>query len=150
MDPAPTSLAPQLAAFPNAIELPVQWGDMDAFRHVNNVVYFRWFESGRVAHLQKLRGGRLRLDEPGPVLGRIDCRYRFPVTHPDTVVVATRFLSASGDRATLHHAVYSQRHQRLVAEGDALLVWVDLTTGQKAPIPPEMLAAMQRELTAAG
>jgi len=135
-----------LAHYPNQVELPVQWGEMDAFRHVNNVVYFRWFESGRVAHLQRLRGGALRLDEPGPVLGRIDCRYRLPVTYPDTVVVGTRFLSASGDRATLRHAVFSQRHQRVVAEGDALLVWVDLTTGQKAPIPPVLLEAMQREL----
>lgn len=135
-----------LDSFPNQIELPVQWGEMDAFRHVNNVVYFRWFESARVAHLQKLRGGPIRLDEPGPVLGRIDCRYRFPVTHPDTIVAATRIVSASGDRAVIRHALFSQRHQRIVAEGDALLVWVDLNTGQKAPIPPVMLEAMQREV----
>ena len=35
--------------FPVVIELPVQWGEMDAFGHVNNVVYLRWFESGRIA-----------------------------------------------------------------------------------------------------
>ena len=34
-----------LADFPVLIAWPVQWGDMDAFQHVNNTVYFRWFES---------------------------------------------------------------------------------------------------------
>lgn len=139
-----------LEAFPSRIELPVQWGEMDAFRHVNNVVYFRWFESARVAHLQRWRGGPMVADEPGPVLARIDCRYRLPITHPDTVIVGTRVLTASGDRATIGHAVFSQRHQRLAAEGEALLVWVDLSTGRKAPIPPNLLEAMKREIATSG
>ena len=36
--------------WPVTIELPVQWGDMDSFGHVNNVVYLRWFESARIAY----------------------------------------------------------------------------------------------------
>ncbi len=36
-----------LGKWPVTVELPVQWGDMDAFGHVNNAVYLRWFESRR-------------------------------------------------------------------------------------------------------
>ena len=38
----------QLENYPVVIEIPVAWGDMDAFQHVNNVAYFRYFESARI------------------------------------------------------------------------------------------------------
>ena len=46
MDAEPTDL---LAQFPIILTIPVQWGDQDAFLHVNNTVYLRWFESARIA-----------------------------------------------------------------------------------------------------
>ena len=49
-----TPLPAELADFPVSIELPVQWGDQDAFGHVNNTVYFRWYESARIAYLERL------------------------------------------------------------------------------------------------
>ena len=42
-----------LRGFPGIIELPVSWGEMDAFGHLNNVVYFRYFESARIAALER-------------------------------------------------------------------------------------------------
>src|ERR1700677_2939135 len=43
-----------LAGFSVAIAIPVQWGDQDAFAHVNNVVFFRWFESARIAYFRRI------------------------------------------------------------------------------------------------
>ena len=42
-----------LAGFPVILELPVQWGEMDAYGHVNNTVFFRYFESARMEYLRK-------------------------------------------------------------------------------------------------
>ena len=39
-----------LALYPVTLALRVAWGDMDAFQHVNNTVYFRYFESARIAY----------------------------------------------------------------------------------------------------
>src|SRR5687767_1167703 len=51
------------------VEIPVQWGDMDAFGHVNNTVYFRWFESARIAYFEKIGlNERMRRDRKGPIL----------------------------------------------------------------------------------
>ena len=43
-----------LANFPVTIQVPVAWGEMDAFGHVNNIVYFRYFESARIAYFEKI------------------------------------------------------------------------------------------------
>ncbi|MEX0586451.1 MAG: thioesterase family protein, partial [Pirellulales bacterium] len=70
-----------LADYPMSICLPVQWGDQDAFGHVNNTVYFRWFESARIAYLDR---PELRAAMPdsslGPILAAIRCDFRRQVT----------------------------------------------------------------------
>ena len=43
-----------LESCPVVIETPVAWGQMDAFRHLNNTAYFRFFESARIAYFEKL------------------------------------------------------------------------------------------------
>ena len=77
--------------------LTTSLGDIDLLGHVNNVVYFRWFESARIAYFDKVRmwefGETVGI---GPILHSINCRYRIPLTYPDTVSVGARVQPASG------------------------------------------------------
>ena len=50
----PRCYAPRMDGYPVALEVPVAWGDVDAFGHVNNTIYFRWFESARMAHFERV------------------------------------------------------------------------------------------------
>src|SRR5207249_9943055 len=80
-----------LAGFPVVIELPVVWGEMDSYRHVNNVVYFRYFESARLEYFRQL--GWLEYENEtgiGPILAATQARFRKPLTYPDTVSVTAR------------------------------------------------------------
>ena len=43
-----------LAGYPLVIDWPVQWGDQDAFGHVNNTIYFRWFETVRIEYFERI------------------------------------------------------------------------------------------------
>src|SRR6202140_1958640 len=43
-----------LVGYPVIVELPVVWGEMDSYRHVNNVVYFRYFENARIEYFRRL------------------------------------------------------------------------------------------------
>jgi acyl-CoA thioester hydrolase len=43
-----------ISDYPVIIEIPIAWGDMDAFQHVNNTVYFKHFESARIAYFEKI------------------------------------------------------------------------------------------------
>ncbi len=43
-----------LPSYPVVVEWDVAWGDMDAYGHVNNVVYFRYFEQARIAYLERI------------------------------------------------------------------------------------------------
>ena len=125
-----------LEGFPVVIEAPVVWGEMDAFRHVNNTVYFRYFESVRIACFERV--GFLDVMERtgvGPILASTSCRFKFPLTYPDTVSIGTRIVDLEETRFRMEYRVVSQRHQRVAAEGDGVIVSYDYREGRKAPVP---------------
>src|SRR5687768_11961436 len=98
-----------LADFPSIITLPVQWGDQDAFGHVNNVVYFRWYESARIAYFDE-SGMAALLDgqQLGPILARIACDYHRQLNFPDTIQVGSKVTRLGSKSMTIEHAIYSQ------------------------------------------
>jgi acyl-CoA thioester hydrolase len=131
-----------LAGYPVVVEIPVAWGEMDAFQHVNNVVYFRYFESGRIAYFE--RAGLTAVNEGvGPILGSASCKFKFPLTYPDTVLVGVKVGEIGEDRYTMHFRIVSTRHQRIAAEGDGVVVSYDYHLGRKAPLPAAVRQAIE-------
>ena len=130
---------------PVAVSIPVAWGELDAFRHVNNTVYFRYFESARIAYFEKI--GMLAFMEEhgiGPILAHTECRFRFPLTYPDTVTAEARVTEMSGDRFLMRYQVTSRKTGGVAAEGTGRVVCVDYETGRKTAIPEPLRSAICR------
>ena len=128
-----------LEGYPVIVEIPVAWGDMDAFQHVNNVVYFRYFESARIAYAAKIGLHAYREQTGlGPILGSTSCRYKLPLTYPDTVSVGARTVDVGEDRFTMQYAIVSHRHRKIAAEGDGVIVMYNYHEGKKTAIPDEI------------
>ena len=125
-----------LADYPVTIEVPVAWGEMDAFQHLNNVVYFRYFESARIAYFGAIEVLSV-MEETGvgPILAETRCRYRIPLTYPDTVKVGARVSELAPQGFLMQYAVASRRHGKIAAEGDGRIVTIDYAGGGKAPVP---------------
>ena len=74
------------------LEADVQWRDMDAFQHVNNISYLIWFERIRIAFMERFGGDEYhRADGLAPVLASVQCKYRFPLTYPDRILIFINF-----------------------------------------------------------
>jgi acyl-CoA thioester hydrolase len=117
----------------------VQWGDQDSFGHVNNTVYFRWFESGRIAYFDRLGLGRaLPGSGLGPILAAINCNYRRPLGYPDTVHIGTRVTKIGNSSLTIAHAVFSERLQVVAADGDSVVVVLDYGAQKPVRVPDEL------------
>ena len=132
---------PQLAGFPVVVELDVAWGDMDSFAHVNNVVFFRYFENARVEYLTRVGWfDRMRTTGLGPIVHSTHCRFRKPLTYPDRVAVGARVITMESDRVTIEHRLVSAKWNDLVAEGQVVVVCFDYRAGTKAAMPHELRA----------
>ncbi|MEO1654174.1 MAG: thioesterase family protein [Bacteroidota bacterium] len=125
------------------LELPVAWGEMDAAQHVNNVIYFRYSESGRLEYFRKIdfEVDVQDVQNPiGPILAEISCKYKAPLTYPDQITVATRVPLDSFDEYSFwsEQIIISHAKKRIVAELKARLVSYNYQTLKKAPLPREV------------
>ena len=134
---------PELAAFPVVVEMDVAWGDMDAFAHVNNVVYFRYFENARIAYLDRVGWMRSREETGlGPIVASTSARYRKPLSYPDHLLVGVRAGELQSDRVTIEYRLVSARWDAVATDGQAVVVSFDYRRGRKAPIPGAVRAAI--------
>ncbi|WP_372728151.1 acyl-CoA thioesterase [Nocardioides sp.] len=132
-------IAELLSDFPVTVEVPVAWGDMDAMGHVNNVVYFRYFETARIECFAELGLGSIsESDGVGPILHSASCRFRIPLTHPDTVTVGARIGDVGEDRFVMHYRAVSHRHGAVAADGESLIVTFSYANATKAPVPEQL------------
>jgi len=133
-----------LEGYSVVIEIPVVWGEMDAFQHVNNVVYFRYFEDARIAYYERLNildlMARIGV---GPILAATSCRFRMPLTYPDKVLVGAKVSNIEQDRFMMNHIVVSTRLKNVAAEGDAVVVIFNYRENKKAIIPDELRRLIQ-------
>ena len=135
---------PDLAAFPVVVELDVAWGDMDAYAHVNNVVYFRYFENARIAYLERI--GWMASKETtglGPIVASTSARYRKPVSYPDHILVGVRATDIQTDRVTLEYRLVSTKWNGVAADGQVLVVSYDYRAATKVPIPEAVRRAIE-------
>lgn len=130
-----------------SIELPVLWGDMDAFQHVNNTVYLRWCESARLVFFESTGLLKIHQEEGvGPILASIECRFRAPVVYPDSVNIHTTLTRMGAQDFELHHTVRSQQLQKIVAEVSERGVIYDYKHRQKADFPVSVAQAFLQYL----
>ncbi|HEY0093902.1 MAG TPA: acyl-CoA thioesterase, partial [Archangium sp.] len=121
-----------LDGFPVVVEIPIAWGDMDYFRHVNNIVFFRYFESARIEYLERIGFRELTEERSvGPILAATDCRFRRPLTWPDTVAVGARVTEVGEDRFAMEYRLVSRKTGELAAVGGGTLVSFDYAAQQK-------------------
>jgi len=130
--------------FPVRIRLPIEWGEMDSYGHVNNTVYFRWFESARMEYFRRVGWREVERETGvGPILHSTTARFRIPLEWPDEVEVATCARDLGEDRFTMRYEVRSVRHERLACEGSGLIVSFDYRSGSKAPLPAPIRSAIE-------
>jgi len=134
-----------LAGYPVVVDIPVAWGEMDAFGHVNNTVYFRYFETARIAYFEAL--GYMKATEAtgvGPILAHADCRFRLPLEYPDRVRVGARADQVTGSGFLMHYRAVSERHGKVAAEGTGRIVSFDYRQGGKSPLQRAIAEAIAR------
>jgi acyl-CoA thioester hydrolase len=143
-----------LKDYPVVTDVVVRWGDMDALGHVNNILYLQYFETARVEYLM-----RVGMEAPGPswneyglILASVGCRFRLPVTYPDTLAVGARVAAMGDDRLLMEHAAFSRKLGKIAAEGDADVVSYNYLAGRRTPLHPALreavLALEKREIPA--
>lgn len=133
-----------LADYQTITTLPIQWCDMDAFGHVNNVVYIQWFESARIDLLNGLQSiVSMKAGGIAPILASVKCDYKKQLHFPDTVHIGSRTTRLGRSSVDVEHAVYSEKLQAVAAVGTSVLVVFDYATQRPVRIPDQLRVAFE-------
>jgi len=128
-----------LKDFTFVVDLNIEWGDMDALQHVNNIEYFKYFQVARIAYFEKINSDSVFGEtQISLILASTQCKFIYPLTYPDSVSVGVRVDTMADQYFTMKYAVVSHKHQRFAAIGDAKVVVFDYVNNKKVSIPNEI------------
>lgn len=110
----------------------VAWGDMDAYGHVNNTIYYRYMESARILYFDALN----ILDEDiFTVVSSNQCRYLKPLFYPDILKIGVRVEELRNSAMRMSYILWSDTQKDIVALGESVIVCVDKITMKKKSMP---------------
>ena len=122
----------------------IRWGDMDAFGHVNNTVYFRYMEQARLEWLEAQDPQYMATDgEESSVIADASCDFLLPLVYPGDLEVRM-FVSKPGlTSIATYYEIWSDG--RKFAEGASRIVWIKRSTGRSTPLPGAIKALLDAD-----
>lgn len=115
-------------------EIPVRWGDQDAYGHVNNALYIRYLEEARVQLLASL--GDMVTGSIAPVVINVGCTFLRPIVYPATIVVDCYIGDIGRSSFMVNYRLHTlDDSETLYSEGYSKVVWMDHSTGRSVPLP---------------
>ncbi len=128
---------PRLPGFPVITSVTIEWGQQDAFGHINNIHHFRWFETGRIDYLTRL-GVPVTAHGVGPILAAINCNYRRQIQWQDVILIGTRINKIGNSSLTVGHAIWSRDNNAIAADGESTVVMFDYEKQKPRPVSDEL------------
>lgn len=116
--------------------VPIRWGDMDAMAHVNNTIYFRYFEIARLDWIYMVGAAAHPGAGEGPVIVNAFCNFLRQLSFPGDMLL--RHYVANPGRSSFDTYLTLERTDEpgvLYAEGGAKTVWTDYAAKKSAPLP---------------
>ncbi len=126
--------------------LDVRFRDCDAMGHVNNAVYFTYFEQARFKHWRALWNfGEERFPGPGVILARAECDYKSPARYGDVLEVRLAVSHLGRTSFTYDYEIVSVDDGRTIATGKSVQVMFDYDKGTPVPIPDDIRALLRKK-----
>jgi acyl-CoA thioester hydrolase len=127
----------------STIKQKVSWGDMDAFGHVNNTVYLKYFESARIEYFAQIPaiGGFVAKDAI-PVVATISCSFKKPVVYPDMLEMRVKVAKMGAASMEMTCDMVSSK-VGLAAQASCTIVMINPKKGGSVRIPEEWRQAIE-------
>ncbi len=124
--------------------ISTRWSDNDIYGHVNNVVYYSYFDSVANLYLIEVAGLKIHSDNIVGFVVSSGCNYFAPIAYPDRLEGGLRANKVSGSSVEYGVAIFRQGEETAVADGFFTHVFVDRSTGKPVRIPEPIRAALEK------
>ncbi len=129
--------------YPHLQPITTRWMDNDAYGHVNNVVYFAYFDT--VVNTYLIARGALDIQQ-SEVIGLVvdvACQYMTPLTYPETVTAGLRVARIGRSSVRYEIALFAERSDTAAAQGHFVHVYVDRESRRPVELPAHLRHALE-------
>ncbi len=140
-----TDITPSLSDYPYHVEIATRWQDNDAYGHINNVMYYSFFDTAVNRFLIEEGGLNIHKGNIVAYVVSSQCQYITPASYPETIFVGVWVIKVGRSSVTYGLSVYAGEAKRRVAHGQFVHVFVERLSDKAVPIPvntKEALAAI--------
>jgi len=131
------------ADYRHFLAIPTRWHDNDAYGHVNNVVYYAWFDTVVNQHLIDAAGLDIAADPAIGLVVETSCRYHRSLSFPDLVEAGLRVDRLGNSSVVYGIGIFRAGEDAAAANGRFVHVWVDRATQRPLRVPDRVRAALQ-------
>ena len=130
--------------FPFIRAIATRWTDNDIYGHVNNAIYYHFFDT--VINMYLIAEGGLDIQNGNEVgfMVRSECDYLSPLTYPGDVDVGVAIAKIGNSSVTYKTALFQPGSDQPAAIGSMVHVFVNKATNKPVPVPPQIRAALER------
>ena len=145
----PTSVRPQAQSRASYLvfrTLGTRWSDNDAYGHVNNVVYYNWFDTAVNAHLVEHGALDIHLGDTIGLVVQSSCNFFSALAFPQTVEIGMRLSRLGSSSVSYNLGVFAAGASVTAASGQFVHVYVDRHSRRPVPLPPAVKRVVEKLL----
>ncbi len=131
-------------AYRFSVPVDVRFGDIDAMGHVNNAIFFSYFEQSRIQYMLNLGLPTVSANKLNFILAEVSCQFKVPILYENKLEVKTRVERMGNSSITMTHQIEDKATRKVMATGRSVAVVYDYELNQSAPIPIEWRAAIEK------
>lgn len=143
MDP---KTLPPLSLFKHRLELQLRFNDIDILGHLNNTVYFSFYDTGKARYFEAIKGGNIDFRKVETVIANVDCAYISPIYFGENIEVYTRCLSIHDRSFRLQQVIVNSDTGEIKSAAETVMVAFDAELKKAISMPPGMRADLEKAM----
>lgn len=134
---------PNPADFDHSVDLQIRFNDIDILGHLNNTVYFSFYDTGKAYFFEHMLGGKVDWQRVECVIANVDCAYISPIYFGEEVAVYTRCLSISEKSFRLQQIILEKKTGQLKSACETVMVSYDPVERKTVPLSERYRRALE-------
>lgn len=137
---------PPLSEFKHILPLQIRFNDIDILGHLNNTVYFGFFDTGKAYFFEDILEGRMDWKKVDTVIANVDCAYVKPIYFGEKIEVRTRCAGIHEKSFRIQQVIVETEKQELKAAAETVMVSFDAKTQTSMPMPEHIRKALLKSI----
>lgn len=137
---------PDLSEFKHRIPLQIRFNDIDILGHLNNTVYFGFFDTGKAYFFEEIMDGKMDWKKVDTVIANVDCAYVAPIYFGEKIEVRTRCVNIHDKSFRLQQVIIETDTGQLKAAAETVMVSFDAATQKATEMPSRIREALERSM----